>query len=451
MTSRACVCKFQDCNLIYQNPITLPCGHSLCRHHLNIFDDKFMCQFCDEEHQIPQTGYVINMTIVDLIKEYVESNPLRKEIKQTFEQLNDTILDYESIDADLFYFDHFSEVRNRVDLHREEMIDQINTKSDEIIRQLKVKEEKCKSDIAAKLEKMSLTKLKDNDIPSWIKKMRTPSANKYALNDLLTKMKDVVNKLKNESSKYNQALTISVESFQFKRYQDSSFFGELISKESEDLTNKYNRLSLQDQKRNKIANPSTDNTIKIMNIETNECSKPSKDHIDCINCVLHPNPGWLYRKYDCKYLIELIKKELSETFGVDSIKLTSPTNNNKIVGSSKSSNINFNNNDPVKFSIWLLNNIPFDSKNRNDGLKINCINQRLIFVYELLKKYTFISCNTCSTILCSKSDSFHISDMNSFLSPGKHIHGKLTCTFYFIFIQINKKVFFINFRSHCSF
>jgi hypothetical protein len=58
---------------------------------------------------------------------------------------------------------------------------------------------------------------------------------------------------------------------------------------------------------------------------------------------------------------------------------------------------------------------------------VKLTNQRLIFVYDLLKKYTNIVCKYCNTILCSKSDAFSISKsfMNAFLNPGGVIHGNI--------------------------
>ena len=50
------VCEYEGCNMIYENPVTLLCGNSLCRQHLdNKHDDneKFQCPFCLNEHQIP--------------------------------------------------------------------------------------------------------------------------------------------------------------------------------------------------------------------------------------------------------------------------------------------------------------------------------------------------------------------------------------------------------------
>jgi hypothetical protein len=136
-----------------------------------------------------------------------------------------------------------------------------------------------------------------------------------------------------------------------------------------------------------------------------------------------PHPAWLYRKYDCSYLMNLIKKELSDTFEFNSCSI----NKNE---EDESSINNFN--DPLIFSLWLLNNFPFDNKARIDCLKMNCINHRLMLIYELLKQYTNIVCKYCNTILCAKSDAFSISKsfMNAFLNPGGVIHGDLIFEFF---------------------
>jgi len=78
--------------LIYENPVTLPCGNSLCKHHLDeSCDDKFMCQFCKEDHLIPKNGFGISKTITELIEVNVQFNYLRSEMKQTFDSLDGSI------------------------------------------------------------------------------------------------------------------------------------------------------------------------------------------------------------------------------------------------------------------------------------------------------------------------------------------------------------------------
>ena len=299
MNSVALVCKFKDCNLIYEKPITLPCGNSLCKHHLDHVDQPFVCQFCKEEHQIPQNGFAINKTIIQLIETNVQFIELRKEIDQSFDNLNTIIEDYESIDSEGYVYDHFAEIRNQVDLHREQMKKQIDDKSDEIIKQLKEKEDKCRLN-AANVKKMSLTKLKADEIPSWKKNLRTPSTNKSALNDLSTKIKNCSKRIEKESSKYKRALLMK-ESVDFHKDETVNLFGKLkieklylvLSKDSGKLVKSFNNQhkrsinSIQvDLNSNKLISLSEDKTIKIWNLVTGDCLGALNENQDWVTSML---------------------------------------------------------------------------------------------------------------------------------------------------------------------
>ena len=50
------------CKLILEKPVTLPCGKTLCQHHLeDTNENKYSCTFClGEEHQIPKNGFKLN-------------------------------------------------------------------------------------------------------------------------------------------------------------------------------------------------------------------------------------------------------------------------------------------------------------------------------------------------------------------------------------------------------
>jgi len=123
-----------------------------------------------------------------------------------------------------------------------------------------------------------------------------------------------------------------------------------------------------------------------------------------------PFPAWIYRKYDCDYTIYLIVKELNETF-----KQKLPFKSKDCSGSSTEEN-SLDIKDPLFFSNWLLKNFPFNDKMRIDCLKLNCVNQRLIHMYKLLKNFTNINCQACGIKLCSKSDVFSLSKQGCILS-----------------------------------
>lgn len=125
-------------------------------------------------------------------------------------------------------------------------------------------------------------------------------------------------------------------------------------------------------------------------------------------------PAWVYRYYDCNYLIYLIQKELAQNFKQQISNLDETNNNNT---------------NSLAFCSWLLTNFPFDNKMRINCLKMNCINQRLIYMYKLLRQFTNISCRLCLNQFCTKADVFSISKqgfMSAFLNPGGVVHETLT-------------------------
>jgi cereblon len=125
-----------------------------------------------------------------------------------------------------------------------------------------------------------------------------------------------------------------------------------------------------------------------------------------------PHPTWLYRQYDCSYMMSLILKELNEAYDQTQLPpaTTIPT-------------------DSILFSNWLLNNFPFDDALRLKILKLDCINQRLRFIYSVLKHYSSINCRLCRALLCQKSDVFSMSIhgfMSAYVNPNGHVHETLT-------------------------
>ncbi len=90
-------CRFGECGLILENPVRLLCGNNVCREHLDEFDTKFKCPFCHKQHSIPQGGFYVNEKIELKIQTIYQSDPLRKEAKESYNKLNEIINNYEKI------------------------------------------------------------------------------------------------------------------------------------------------------------------------------------------------------------------------------------------------------------------------------------------------------------------------------------------------------------------
>ena len=203
------VCQFDGCKMVYQNPVSLTCGNSLCQLHLEkLANDQFECYFCKSIHKIPENGLSVNKTVNQLVQYYNEINPLRREIKESFTKLNDIINEHEKLDPEGYIFDNVGEVINRVDLHREELIKEINEKYDEIIKQLKNKKQDCQLNVS-KLEKINFEKIKSTDLPLWNHTFRKPGLKQEELNELLVKMNETLSFVQNETTKYKKDLLMA--------------------------------------------------------------------------------------------------------------------------------------------------------------------------------------------------------------------------------------------------
>jgi WD40 repeat protein len=297
MNSKDLICKFKDCKLILENPVTLPCGNSICKHHLEQFEDqcqKYNCVFCQDEHEIPKNGFGINKIIALMIQNYFESDPLRKKIIESFDNLIESVKDYQNIEPDNCIYDYFANIINQVDLHREELIKEINDRSEEIIKQLKEKEKFYKLN-APKLSKIDL-----NKIETWKKEMRRAEKNQNELNKLFNDIDNENNEIKKQTKQTKNNLLFD-ESIEFKKIEKSSLFGQLIiiskidsvlSANCGELIREYRghsdwiRSIQVDEKSNKLITCSYDETIKIWNLHSGECLKTLNEHKNNVNCIL---------------------------------------------------------------------------------------------------------------------------------------------------------------------
>ena len=223
------ICQYEECQLILENPVTLSCGNTLCQHHLdklNLNDVKFKCFFCYKQHTIPEEGFTVNKTMIKIIESFYQSNSLMKEINESFCELNKSIQVYDNINLDNYVDDYFAEIRKRVDINRQESIQEINKKSDQIIKILKQKEEKCKEN-AKKIVKVDHQHFLNNELPSW--KQRSKKLDKDGLENLLENIKQKIKSVNCEIENIKNQLILN-ESIEFKKHETKQRFGELITK-----------------------------------------------------------------------------------------------------------------------------------------------------------------------------------------------------------------------------
>jgi hypothetical protein len=192
-----CICDLKTCNFFLEKPIILPCGSTICQEHVASFKNKYSCSLCNNEHWIPKKGFPINKFADKTIKGSFHFNELQKKTKDSYEKLERIIQEHDGLNSEDLIYEYFSNLRNQVDLHREQQIEKINKKSEEIIKQLKEMEEKCKSN-ASKFEKINLDEFKNENMIFFQLQFRKPNLNNDDDQNLYFDINDAINDIQSE-------------------------------------------------------------------------------------------------------------------------------------------------------------------------------------------------------------------------------------------------------------
>ena len=418
MNSKVLICEFTGCKLILDNPVTMPCGNSICKHHLEQFEQsnqKCNCFFCGEQHEIPKNGFGVNIALLTIIQNCYELDPIRSMIIKTFNELSQSVGEYVSLDPNVYIYDNFAEIRNKVDLHREESIKEIHERSDEIIRQLKEKEEQCKLN-AAKIAKINLNL---DNLELWKREIRKVEKNQNELRQLLDELNRNENETKKQLKNLKNGLLLG-EIIEFEKIEKKSLFGNLktrksyqnLSKECGKLVRIFNNQhteqirSIQfDEKSNRLISFSYNRKIKIWDIETGGLLKTLVGHEEWVTSLLIlPNNKlisgsedktikiWDLNSYEC--LNTLIIKSSAFSLCLISDNQIACGDNDGLI------------------KIWNLDNL---SKVKKIKAHDDCI-RNLLFVYE----DKLISCSedekikiwSLKTFKCIKELDGHLDDIN---------------------------------------
>lgn len=325
MADKICICDLSDCNLYLENPITLPCGSTICQEHLNKLKDKFLCSICKEDHLIPENGFQINRTLLKMINAGVHLNETQKNITESFQNLQSVVRKYDLIDSETLIYDNFYRLRNKVDLHREHLIEEIHKRSNQIIEQLNQHEKDCRANMI-KLRKVNLEELKNKQLVSWKYKLRKPDIELNELIFLLDEINKNIENIEHNIEKCESKLLMH-KTIEFFPLDDSSF-GELLICENkiDDSDSEENGSCLKsfvghsnlvksfeyDENYDRIISGSTDNNIKIWNFETDECINTLNSHKGWITSIILFNNNeflsgsldktiklWDLSKYEC--------------------------------------------------------------------------------------------------------------------------------------------------------
>jgi hypothetical protein len=137
------------CNDVFNEPVILPCGETICaKHDVDFKDKNISCTFC-QKHHVNTEPYPCNNTIQRLLDRHVHELDFGEEYKSavtSLKNLKESIQNYESLkdNAEDYINEHFAKLRSQVDLKREMLIQKINDSSDKLLSEIAALEIKCK-------------------------------------------------------------------------------------------------------------------------------------------------------------------------------------------------------------------------------------------------------------------------------------------------------------------
>jgi hypothetical protein len=165
-------CKL--CEKILDQPVILPCCETVCGKHQELFKNKetSRCKLCDQDHELGETAHFLtnkvvecflagNISKLDFGENYTQASNLLKELVNAQDVYNRV----KNKPEDLIV-EKFQEMRNKVDLIREEIIQKVKNCSEKIHSDINAYEEECKRNLPNLNSMLQANELFDL---SWIK------------------------------------------------------------------------------------------------------------------------------------------------------------------------------------------------------------------------------------------------------------------------------------------
>jgi hypothetical protein len=178
-----------------KKPVLLPCGETVCAEHEELFRNRktTKCQFCDKEHFLAESEHFLtNKAVEGFLAVEISRLDFGENYKNTANllgQLNGltNILDKMKKNPENSVFEKFQEMRRKVDLIREQVIQRVNDCSEKIIADINSYESECVLNLSKLNSKLELDKAFDLSgmkayVREWEKQM-----NKLYNNEALCK------------------------------------------------------------------------------------------------------------------------------------------------------------------------------------------------------------------------------------------------------------------------
>jgi predicted RNA-binding Zn-ribbon protein involved in translation (DUF1610 family) len=205
------ICEFSGCNKYLKEPITLPCGDMVCREHISDTATSFKCPDCEEEFIVPEEGFRINRKVHNFLKNNSHLTGKHKQVKVLFDQLEKELDDFQksnSAHTQLYIHEYFAAIENKIDLHRDQMIDSIQKRSEQLLKKLKVIENECYEN-EMKIEKMNLKEEKKDEMNKLNEKLRDKNLQENDLIDMRNEINNALKEIRSKNKKFERCILMN--------------------------------------------------------------------------------------------------------------------------------------------------------------------------------------------------------------------------------------------------
>lgn len=215
--------KCQQCMEIMNLPVFLPCGHTICKHHadkaIENKETNIKCKLCDKLIEIPVNGFVPNRFVESLLNE-MKNAALEEKSKSGYDLAIETVNSFEELleefnriqnDPEMKIHSVINELRNKVDLRREKLKQNIDRNALTLIDRIDEFEKECKANASnvksdCKLdEKLEMFK---NELDETRKSSVTFKSVEKQMR-IVDESKSAIKKLQSEFLKFNKRLFLN--------------------------------------------------------------------------------------------------------------------------------------------------------------------------------------------------------------------------------------------------
>ena len=212
---KACTCNL--CQMILDDPISLPCKCLICSRHLVeksllLSNKQIKCVSCNQTHKITRDSFrtckatkkLIEQTN-DLIKNEMYLSDVEKQLKNS---LQTEFLQFKSkFETNLNELktksqEHFSKIRDKVDLRREQLKKLIDDAASKITQTLASREEKLLKELHETYSNSLANNQLEENFQAILNEFRLPSFNYISLNQVILKQNSIYSIIK---SNFNES------------------------------------------------------------------------------------------------------------------------------------------------------------------------------------------------------------------------------------------------------